>query len=206
MQNSTFFRWIPVWKVFFWDFMFKTREYFLKIYLRTWTLWSRNIWRRQVPQWNVIRGVLENTERKSDVFDFSLHSFFRPLYVTLQEYTRDIQDKIFEQRRLPRSIPPDNPQNLALLHVKRHIFERSRTLQKEERDGIAWMAPSLNWQWHRGACDISPAVRWSCISCRAPGRGWRCYQLTWRGSLKRIHRSGTICIRDNWIKRLLNVW
>ena len=52
--------------------------------------------------------------------------------------TREISRiKILEQRRLPRSIPPDNPQNLALLHVKRHIFERSRTLQKEERDGIA---------------------------------------------------------------------
>jgi len=27
-----------------------------------------------VPQGNVMRGVLENTERKTDVFDFSLHS------------------------------------------------------------------------------------------------------------------------------------
>jgi len=67
-------------------------------------------------------GVLKNTERKSDVFDFSLHSFFRPLYMTLQEYTRDIQDKILEQRRLPGTIPPDNSHNLTLLTIKRDLL------------------------------------------------------------------------------------
>jgi len=31
---------------------------------------------------------------------------------------RNIRDNILEQRRLPGTIPPDNPHNLTLLHIK----------------------------------------------------------------------------------------